>query len=117
MEDILEEIVGEIADEYDEVQGTNDIRQESSGVIEVDARVRLDELNRQFDYGLPHSDDFDTVGGFAFAQFGRIPGVGERFDWERLRMTVLEADARRIQRLRIEQLDGAANSVTLPHSH
>lgn len=117
MEDILEEIVGEIADEYDEVQLTNDICQESSSVIEVDARVRLDELNRQFDYGLPHSDDFDTVGGFAFAQFGRIPGIGEKFDWERLRMTVLEADARRIQRLRIEQLDGAANSVTLPHSH
>ena len=106
MEDILEEIVGEIADEHDEEQVTDGIQAASPGVVEVDARVRLDEFNRQCDYNLPESDDFDTVGGFVFSQFGRMPTAGEAMEWQRLRFTVLEADARRIQRLRIEQLDG-----------
>ena len=112
MEDILEEIVGEIADEYDEEQLADDISTASKGVVEVDARVRLDEINRQFSYDLPESDDFDTVGGFVFSQFGRMPTAGEVLDWQRLRFTVLEADARRIQRLRIQQLNGAAESVS-----
>jgi CBS domain containing-hemolysin-like protein len=114
MEDILEEIVGEIADEYDdEEQLTDGIQAATSGVVEIDARVRLDEINRQCSYNLPESDDFDTVGGFVFSQFGRMPTSGETLDWQRLRFTVLEADARRIQRLRIEQLDGA-ESVPSP---
>ena len=108
MEDILEEIVGEIADEYDEEQATEEIRSESTGIVEIDARTRLDELNRQCDYDLPESDDFDTVGGFVFSQFGRMPTAGEVLDWNQLRFTVLEADVRRIQRLRIEQRNGQA---------
>ncbi len=113
MEDILEEIVGEIADEHDEEQVTDGIQAASSGVVEVDARVRLYEFNRQCGYSLPESDDFDTVGGFVFSQFGRMPTPGEAMEWQRLRFTVLEADARRIQRLRIEQLDGV-ESVSSP---
>lgn len=110
MEDILEEIVGEIGDEYDEEPPSEEI-QASDGAVEVDGRVRLDEINRQCGYELPESDDFDTVGGFVFSQFGRMPSTGERLEWQRLRFTVLEADARRIQRLRIEQLDGVEQSV------
>ena len=110
MEDILEEIVGEIADEYDEDdQSDEDILAVSPTIVEADARVRLDELNRRFDYGLPPSDDFDTIGGFAFSHIGRMPLAGETLDWERLRLTILAADARRIQRVRIELLDGAPN--------
>ena len=106
MEDVLEEIVGEIGDEYDDEQPADEIREVSPHVVEVDARVRLDELNRQFDYGLPHSDDFDTIGGFAFSHIGSIPAAGATFNWEKLRFTILEADARRVLRLRIELLDG-----------
>ena len=110
MEDILEEIVGEIADEYDEdEQSDEDILTVSPTVVETDGRVRLDELNRRFEYGLPPSDDFDTIGGFAFSHIGRMPTAGETLDWERLRITVLDADARRIQRVRIELIDGADN--------
>ena len=113
MEDILEEIVGEIADEYDEDdQPDEDIRAVSPSVVEADARVRLDELNRRFDYGLPSSDGFDTIGGFAFSHIGRMPSAGETLDWERLRFTILEADARRIQRVRIELLDGIPSGET-----
>lgn len=110
MEDILEEIVGEIDDEYDSEPAGGDI-QSAAGVVEIEARMRLDEVNRQFNFDLPESDDFDTVGGFVFSQFGRIPTVGEALDWNQLRFTVLEADARRIQRLRIEQLDGVESTA------
>jgi CBS domain containing-hemolysin-like protein len=110
MEDILEEIVGEIADEYDEVQTQEEFSSGDSGVVEVDARMRLDEFNRQCRYQLPETDDFDTVGGFVFSQFGRMPAAGEAMNWQRLRFTVLEADARRIQRLRIEDLDAIVAS-------
>lgn len=110
MEDILEEIVGEIGDEYDSEPAGGDI-QSAAGVVEIEGRVRLDEVNRQFNFDLPECDDFDTVGGFVFSQFGRIPTVGEALDWNQLRFTVLEADARRIQRLRIEQLDGVESTA------
>ena len=107
MEDILEEIVGEIADEYDEgEQPDEDTRVVSESVVEADARVRIDELNRRYDYGLPLSDNFDTIGGFAFSQMGCMPAAGQTLDWERLRITILEADARRILRVRIELLNG-----------
>ena len=113
LEDLLEEIVGEIADEYDEEQSADEIREVSPHVVEVDARVRIDELNREFDYGLPHSDDFDTIGGFAFSHIGRIPSPGETPDWEKLGLTILDADTRRVLRVRIELLDGepVADSV------
>lgn len=116
MEDILEEIVGEIADEYDEEQPADEIQRAPGGDIEIDGRMRLDEFNRLSGFHLPYSDDFDTVGGFVFSQFGRIPTAGETLDWQRLKFTVLDADARRIQRLRIQQLDEAAESVPSPQS-
>lgn len=110
MEDILEEIVGEIADEFDD-HAADEVLPDASGIVEIDARTRLDEINRQWNFDLPASDDFDTVGGFVFSQFGRMPTVGESIDWQRMRFTVVDADARRIQRLRIEQLDATAASV------
>ena len=103
MEDILEEIVGEIADEYDDEQLTDDIRELDHSAVEVSARVRLDELNRRFDFGFPEDGEFDTVGGFVFSQKGSMPSPGESFDWHKLRLTVLNADARVVKRLRIER--------------
>ena len=103
MEDILEEIVGEIADEYDDEQVGDDIRELNDSVVEVSARVRLDELNRRFDFGLPEDGDFDTVGGFVFAQKGSMPSPGESFGWQKLRFTVLSADTRVVKRLRIDR--------------
>ena len=110
MEDILEEIVGEIADEYDDEQASDDIRELTESVIEVSARVRLDELNRRFDFGLPEDGEFDTIGGFVFAQMGSMPSPGESFDWQKLTFTVLDADARMVKRLRIDRLATASNT-------
>jgi CBS domain containing-hemolysin-like protein len=101
MEDILEEIVGEIVDEYDPAE-LEEIRSVAPGVSEVDARAHIDDVNEKLDLNLPSDLDFDTVGGFVFSLLGRIPVQGEQFTWHQFRFTVLEADKRKIVRLRIE---------------
>lgn len=102
MEDILEEIVGEIADEFDDPDHLEQIQIVSPTVAEVDARVHLDDLNERLHYGLPEDGEFDTVGGFVFSQLGRVPTAGEVVSWKHLKFTVLTADPRKINRLRIE---------------
>ena len=116
MEDILEEIVGEIDDEYDKPEEAEEIHIVSPTVTEVDGRVHLDDLNELFHYGLPEDGEFDTIGGFVFSQLGRVPSVGEAISWKQLKFTVLTADRRKITRLRIEvepeHIPTAAESAT-----
>ena len=102
MEDILEEIVGEIVDEYDLETRGEEITVLEPGVIDVDARVRVDELNDRFDLDLPDDADFDTIGGFVYTHLGRIPSTHEELTWRNLRIKVLGAGERKIHRLRIE---------------
>ena len=109
MEDLLEEIVGEIVDEYDAEQ-TDPIQRVSDAVNEVDARVHIDDLVEEFKYDLPLDRDYDTIGGFVFSHLGRIPKPDETFSWGKLRFTVLEADQRRLLKLRIEH-DESLSSV------
>ena len=101
MEDILEEIVGDIEDEYDK-EHEEEIRQIKPGTLEVDARVHIDDLNEQFEFELPEDEDYETVGGFVFTQLGKIPQQDETFTWQNLRFTVLEADKRKVVKLLIE---------------
>jgi CBS domain containing-hemolysin-like protein len=101
LEDILEEIVGEIEDEHDPAE-EEPIQQIDEWVAEVDGRVHIDDLNERFNYNLPENEDFDTIGGFVFSELGHVPEVGETLTWQSLRMTVVEADKRRIIKLRIE---------------
>jgi len=102
LEDILEELVGEIADEYEETPQET-ISRIDQDTIELDARTYVDDLNDQFEFGLPEDEDYETVGGFVFTQLGYIPKTGEEFEYETLRFTVLSAEARSIKRLRIQQ--------------
>jgi putative hemolysin len=104
MEDILEEIVGEIDDEYDKEEIDTEIQVVSPTITEVDGRVHIDDLNDRFGYQLPDDGEFDTIGGFVFSQLGRIPSEGEVLNWDQLTLTVLAADQRRINRLRIEKV-------------
>lgn len=101
LEDILEEIVGDISDEYDEKDETL-WRQHSDGRTEVDARFHLDDLNEEFGYSFPEDEEFDTIGGFVMSCFGRIPAAGDEHFWNDLKLTVMEADARHIVKVRIE---------------
>ncbi len=106
IEDVLEEIVGEIVDEYDEevIEG---IRRIDEHTAETLARVHIDEINQRLGLNLPEDGEFDTIGGFVFQELGRVPAVGEQLTWQNIRLTVLEATRRRIDRLKIEVLDAA----------
>jgi putative hemolysin len=109
MEDVLEEIVGEIVDEYDTADDTG-IRQVGPSAIEVEPWVRIDDLGEQFAFDLPDDEDYDTVGGFVYAQLGRIPKRRETIAWKNLRVTVLDADKRRILKLRVDNIGAPMTS-------
>jgi putative hemolysin len=99
IEDLLEEIVGEIQDEYDDEEQM--IVLEGDGIAEADGRAMLTDVNEQLDLELPTAD-YDTIGGFIFGLFGRPPSTGEEIDYEDVRFLVTKANGRRVQRLRIE---------------
>jgi CBS domain containing-hemolysin-like protein len=104
IEDVLEEIVGEIDDEYDQ-KSEDEIRKIDDDVCEALGRAHLDEINHMMGFDLPEEEDFDTIGGFVFAEFGRVPSVGESITWQdAVRVTVLEASRRRVNRVRLERV-------------
>jgi CBS domain containing-hemolysin-like protein len=100
LEDILEELVGEITDEYEE-KPPKPVRKIDENTIEVDARTYVDDLNDEFEFSLPEDEDYDTIGGFVFSHLGYVPKTGENFDYEDLKFIISAAEARRIKRIRI----------------
>ena len=100
LEDIIEELVGEIADEYEETP-PKPVKKIDQNTIEADARTYVDDLNDQFELNLPEDEDYDTIGGFVFSHLGYIPKTGESFDYENLKFTIASAEARRIKRVKI----------------
>ena len=98
IEDLLEEIVGEIEDEYDVARPGLEIISENEVVL--DAGTTTDVLKDLFDYEI-ESDDFDTVGGFVINQLGRLPSVGDEVEVDGITLRVLSMSGRRIRRLRV----------------
>ncbi|MBL7106394.1 MAG: HlyC/CorC family transporter [Phycisphaerae bacterium] len=109
IEDILEELVGEITDEYEQ-RPPDQIITIDQDTIEVDARAYVDELNDQFNFDLPEEEDYDTIGGFVFSHLGYIPKSGETFDYQNLNFNIISAEARKINRLRIKKLPAQENA-------
>ena len=103
--DVLEEIVGGMADEYGREEGEDRIRVRSSGGVEVDARVRIDEANARFRLGIPKHPDYDTVGGFVNDLFGRVPGPGDELRQDGLLVRILQGDARRVRRVFLKRIE------------
>ncbi len=104
IEDLLEELVGEIQDEYDKPETDSPpIQFLDERTALVDGRMAIDDLNEQFDLDLPH-EDFDTVGGFVFGLFGRQPGEGESTRYGDLDFVATQTDGRRIQQVRLTRL-------------
>lgn len=99
-EDILEELVGEITDEHEEPP-TPLIHRIDDKTIDIDARVRVEELNEAFDLSLPEDEAYDTMGGYVFSKLGRIPSPGEHVVEGQVRIEVLQAADRSISKLRI----------------
>jgi CBS domain containing-hemolysin-like protein len=103
LEDIIEEVVGEITDEYEDTPVEN-VKKIDLNTIEVDARTYIDDLNDEFDFDLPEEEDYDTVGGFVFSHLGYIPKTGEFFEYAGLKFTITSAEARKIDRIRIQKI-------------
>jgi CBS domain containing-hemolysin-like protein len=104
IEDILEELVGEITDEYEETPA-EPIMNIDQNTIEADARTYIDDINDQCQLNLPEDEDYETIGGFVFAQLGYIPKADESFDYENLKFTIISAEARSIKRVRIQKTE------------
>ena len=111
IEDILEELVGEIQDEYEATEQTPSIHRVDDKTLKVDARVEIDDLNDELQIGLPEDEDYDTVGGFVFATIGHIPKVGENFEYEGFRFTVTEAQRTHVVRVEVVAV-GARDAST-----
>ncbi len=105
-EDILEEIVGEIADEYEQ-RGPAEIKRLDPRTVEVDARMNITDLNRELNLQLPENQEFQSVGGFVITTLGSIPDRGATVKHDGVAITVLDSDARRVKRVRLEVLEGA----------
>jgi putative hemolysin len=112
IEDLLEEIVGEIQDEYDEEEMA--IRRVSENVLVVDGALNLRDLADDYEIVLPRGAGHETLAGFVLSRLGSIPRGGESFVFEDRRFTVLEMDGRRVARVRVEKLPGVATSAVKP---
>jgi len=101
IEDIIEELVGEIQDEYDSKEST--IRRLSDGSSILDARLAVDEANELLDVHIPTSEEYDSLGGYVFHALGRIPHAGETMAGTDFHITVQTASPRRLHNLRIQK--------------
>jgi magnesium and cobalt transporter len=100
IEDVLEQIVGDIEDEYDFDEVEDNIIEEKTGQYRVKAVTEIEDFNEKF--GTDFSDDeFDTVGGLVLKRFGRVPKRGEEVVMDGLTFTVLRADSRRVYLLEV----------------
>ncbi len=109
LEDILEELVGEITDEYEEPTPKL-VREIDRSTIEADARTYVDDLNDEFEMNLPEDEDYDTIGGFVFSHLGYVPKTGQTFDYKNLKFTITSAEARRIKRIKIQRTANQQNA-------
>ena len=101
MEDLLEEIVGEILDEHDDPVPL-EAAADAAGASIVPGSLHISELNERFTLTVPH-DDYSTIGGFVFGALGRLPVVGDRVTAGGAMFTVREMDGRRIESVGVER--------------
>lgn len=105
MENLFEEIVGDIQDEHDDEEDEDKIIRVNTNIFEVNARIRIEKLEKELGLNLvteEKADEFDTLGGLIFFQLGRVPSRGESVQHvSGLRFEILEADPRRIKKVRI----------------
>lgn len=107
IEDVLEQIVGEIEDEYDFDEAEDNIIRDRSGRYRVKALTEIADFNEAF--GTEFSDeDYDTVGGLVISKFGHLPKRGEQVELDGLNFQVLRADSRRLHTLLVEKTSSSS---------
>ena len=103
IEDVLEEIVGEIEDETDIDEETR-IIQKSNKEFNVQAITEIEQFNTKFNTDFS-DEDFDTIGGFITNKFGRFPKTGESIKLENLKFSILSSNKRQIKKIKVEIQD------------
>ncbi|MFI5277418.1 MAG: hemolysin family protein, partial [Ktedonobacterales bacterium] len=103
IEDVVEEIIGDIKDEYDKEEQI--FEQVSDTEFLVDAKISVDDLNERIDADLP-AQDYDTLGGFVYTQLDKIPAVGDVVTYKDLTITVLGTKGRRVTKVKIVRESG-----------
>ncbi len=111
LEDLLEEIVGEIEDEYD--MPDDSVERIDERTIRVDGTFPIDDFNEQFGQELP-AEDYHTLAGFVFGELGRAPEPGDEVAWDGLRFEVVGTDGPRIELLQVEFLPQATGGEEGP---
>jgi putative hemolysin len=111
VEDVVEQLVGEIEDEFD-VLPPEQPELEGGNVLVLEGSVNIRDLESQYGLSLPRDGGFETLAGFILARLQRIPQLGESFDFEGRRFTVEDMEGHRIARVRIETLAPAAMRQT-----
>lgn len=108
LEDIFEELVGDIRDEHDENEMTEEFTVLSGGAVVADARIEIERIEDHYDLSLYNEDedDFHTLGGLIFNILGHVPEKGEQIEYRGLIFKIVEADRRRIKRVRVRRVDG-----------
>ncbi|MCH2105850.1 MAG: hemolysin family protein, partial [Planctomycetes bacterium] len=99
--DVVEELVGELQDEFSDEDEPEEIREVAPGVSEIKASARVDEVNEALNLGLPEEEDYETLAGFVLSELGRIPRSGDNFEHEGIRYEVTEASDRRVICIRV----------------
>jgi CBS domain containing-hemolysin-like protein len=99
MEDILEEIVGEIHDEYDEE--LKEVESSSDGSFQVNARINIADFNEKFTVGIPESNDYDTISGFLHKITGHIPELNEEINYQDIHFTIVKKSQRRLRQVKV----------------
>jgi putative hemolysin len=102
VEDVLEQLVGELEDEFDVAQ--RPVVSLASGAVVLDGTANIRDLEVQYDIELPRDEGFETLAGFVMAQLGKIPKGGESFEYQGRRYTVLHMEGHRIARVKIESV-------------
>jgi putative hemolysin len=112
MEDILEEIVGEIHDEYDEE--LKDVESSADETFLVNARMSVKDFNERFLTSVPEADEYDTLSGFLNKLAGRIPELNEELKTESLSFTIVKKSQRRIRQVKVKKLDKSTQVTVSP---
>ena len=104
-EDAIEQLAGELEDEFD--APSHPVLGSAGGAVLMDGSVNLRDLETQLHWSLPRDDGVETLAGFVLARLGHIPKTGESVVYEDRRLTVVEMDARRIAKIRVETVENA----------
>ncbi|HRK78645.1 MAG TPA: transporter associated domain-containing protein [Thiobacillus sp.] len=109
IEDVLEQIVGDIEDEYDFDETEDNIIRENEGVFRVKAATEIDDFNQVLGAHFSN-EEFDTVGGLVVSRFGHLPKRGEAVNFDGFNFSILRADSRRLHAVRVTRLPPEAEA-------